>query len=68
MDSEPETINPDDLDQETLAAGEWATRGFEPLEGERRYNELDNYQQGRHEALSAVLAILFRWQDEMDEE
>lgn len=62
-----ETIDPSELDRETLRKVEKAVRGFSGAEPNQRRDELSEYRTGRADAFSAVTAMLQRWQDEQDE-
>lgn len=62
-----ETINPSELDRETLRQVKKAVNGFSATAPSRPSHELSSHRQGKHDAYSSVMAMLTKWLEEQDE-
>ncbi|MFC4551796.1 MULTISPECIES: hypothetical protein [Halorussus] len=61
-----DVIDPAGLDPETLRQVEQAVRGFRMSDPDEQYADLSEYESGRHDAYSSVLAMLSKWLDEQE--
>lgn len=57
-----------ELDPETLKAVERLIRGYSDASPSKPSGELTDYQIGRRDAYSAMLATLYKWLDEIEQD
>lgn len=67
---EGDVIDPvvDDLDPDTLKAVMHLIRGYSETSPSTPVSELSDYRMGKHRAYSAVMAVLSRWVEEIEED
>jgi hypothetical protein len=65
-----EVVDPktDDLDSKTLQAIQYAVRGYSETSPAKPPAELTEYRRGKHDAFSAVRALLSGWIEEIEED
>lgn len=65
-----EVVDPktDDLDPQTLRAIQHAVRGYSEISPAQSPTELTEYRRGKHDAFSAVMALLSGWMGEIEED
>lgn len=64
-DEETRKVQAEDLDLETVREIKYAVRGFPETEASPA--NLDEYQTGRHDAVSAVMGLLARFEAEIED-
>jgi hypothetical protein len=68
-DTDDEIIDPTDLNAETLQAVMTMVSGFLETHPSTPPAKMESdYREGRHDAFSAVMAVLSQWLDEIEEE
>lgn len=65
-----EVVDPktDNLDLETLWAIQHVVRGYSETSPAKSPTELTEYRRGKHDAFSAVMALLSGWIDKIEED